>query len=230
MYTILIKDDNTMEVTQATRIMQRSKLVDELWFLAAPVYNDLNLIDCTALLEYVLPISRTYCTETLVRTDDYGEHLRYSLPIDTSLTKEFGEIEIAITFLYVGTDENGDVIQRVRKIRPGVIEIEKSVSWSDVIPDEALSAIDQRIIKTDAQLKALSDISTLLKISKADNLKYDEGTSELQLMAGDIEIGDKVKVSGGGDSLEDGVPIVSFGEGEKTDDTISGEDGGIIEF
>lgn len=230
MYAILIKDDNTMEVTQAARIMQRSKLVDELWFLVSPVYNDLSLIECTALLEYVLPISRTYCTETLVRIDDYGEHLRYSLPVDTNLTKEFGDIEIAVTFLYIGTDDSGNIIQRVRKIRPGIIEIERSVSWSDVIPDEALSAIDQRILKTDAQLKALSDMSTLLKISKADNLRYDEDTSELQLLAGDIEIGDKVKVSVGSDSLEDGVPIVSFGEGERDDGALEGEDEDIIEF
>lgn len=230
MYVILVNQDNTLTTTQAQNIMQRSKLVDELWFLVQPAYNDLQTIECTALLEYVLPISRKYASETLVMSpEDYKGYVKFTLPVDTNLTAEFGEIELTLTFLYVGFDSSNNVVQRVRKTAPATIEVHPSKSWADVIPDSALSAIDQRILKTDAQIKALQDMSTMFNITKADNLKFNEDTAELQLLAGDIEIGDKVvlqtiQIDGEmldkvveeavdeaiGDTLKDGIPAVPF--------------------
>lgn len=226
MYVILVNRDNTMVATQKENIMQRSKLVDKFCFLVQPTYEDLQIVNCTALLEYVLPVSRKYSSETLVpATEDYKGYLQYFLPIDTNLTAEPGNIELTLTFLYVGFNDVGEVVQRVRKTFPIEITVHMTKSWSDVIPDNALSAIDQRIIKTDAQIKALQDMGTMFELTKADNLKYYKETAELQLLSGDVEIGDKVKLQSiqvDGDNLEDivdeavdeamkeGVPIVDF--------------------
>ena len=75
-YVILINDDNSMTITRKNRIIQRSKLVDNIWFLAKPEYNGYNMADFTVVLEYISPVSHTYRTEFLTRSgEDYNGYL-----------------------------------------------------------------------------------------------------------------------------------------------------------
>lgn len=209
-YVILINDDNTMTTTQKRRIVQRSKLVDDLWFLVRPEYNGYSMADFTVLLEYLSPISRKYRTEFLVMDDeDYNGYLRYSLPVNTSITAEAGEIEIQITFLRSELTDSGKGTQRVRKITSTMINIVPISAWSDIIPDCALTALDQRIIKMDAQIKALNETTIMISDAKADNISYNEENNELQLLSGTTPIGNKVILSNVGID-EDGMPVVDF--------------------
>ena len=127
--------------------------------------------------------------------------LEYKLPFDTNLTKEAGEIEVKLTFSKVDLDADGNDIQYVRKISATSITIVPIESWCDIIPDKALDAIDQRIIKTDAQIKALLDANEITRLEKADNLVLDSENKELYLTAEGNQIGDKVKLSDLGDSI-----------------------------
>ena len=202
MYTILINDDNTLTTSVRERIMQRSKLVDSLHFLCPQTYKELDMADFTVTLEYILPVSREYKTEELVKSEElYKEMLEYKLPFDTDLTKEAGEIEVKLTFSKVDLDEDGNDIQYVRKISATSITIVPIESWCDIIPDKALDAIDQRIIKTDAQIKALLDANEITRLEKADNLVLDSENKELYLTAEGNQIGDKVKLSDLGDEI-----------------------------
>ena len=202
MYTILINDDNTLTTSVRERIMQRSKLVDSLHFLCPQTYKELDMADFTVTLEYILPVSREYKTEELVKSDElYKEMLEYKLPFDTNLTKEAGEIEVKLTFSKVDLDEDGNDIQYVRKISATSITIVPIESWCDIIPDKALDAIDQRIIKTDAQIKALLEANEITKLEKADNLVLDSENKELYLTAEGNQIGDKDKLSDLGNEI-----------------------------
>ena len=202
MYTILVNDDNTLTTSVRERIMQRSKLVDSLHFLVEPTYKELNIADFTVTLEYVLPISKKYKVETLIKSDElYKERLEYKLPFDTNLTREYGDIEIQLTFTKVDLDEEGKDIQYVRKTSTTSITIVPISAWSDVIPDEALTDLDQKILKTDAQIKELHEMQENILIEKADNLVLDEENKELYLTAEGNQIGNKVKLSDLGNEI-----------------------------
>ena len=202
MYTILVNDDNTLTTSVRERIMQRSKLVDSLHFLVSPTYKELDMTDFTVTMEYILPVSKEYVSEVLVKSEElYKEMLEYKLPFDTDLTKEAGEIEVKLTFSKVDLDEDGNDIQYVRKISATSITIIPVESWCDIIPDKALDAIDQRIIKTDAQIKALLDANEITRLEKADNLVLDSENKELYLTAEGEQIGDKVKLSDLGNEI-----------------------------
>ena len=202
MYTILVNDDNTLTTSVRERIMQRSKLVDSLHFLVEPTYKELNIADFTVTLEYVLPISKKYKVETLIKSDElYKERLEYKLPFDTNLTREYGDIEIQLTFTKVDLDEEGKDIQYVRKTSTTSITIVPISAWSDVIPDEALTDLDQKILKTDAQIKELYEIQENILVEKADNLVLDEENKELYLTAEGNQIGNKVKLSDLGNEI-----------------------------
>lgn len=235
MYVILVDDNNRLVETVKARIMQRSKLVDDLWFLVKPTYNGLDMGRFTVSLEYVAPASRKYRHEILELSSDlYNGYYKYKLPVDTKITAEAGEVELLLTFLMADLDVNGMPVQRVRKADGAKITIHPVTAWSDIIPDEALTALDQRIIKTDAQIRALADMGEILNLTKADGLDYNETENEIQLTANGMPIGNRVALANGEASLKDGVPVVDFSkhsfitpdENEPEDE----DDDNVVEF
>lgn len=208
MYTIIVGDDNSLYGSCKEKIIQKEKLFNKIWFLVAPHYNGFDMSKCTVTLRYLLPISREFRTETLVLSEDrYKEYLKYTLPIDTNLSKEFGDIEMNLTFTLLDVDENGNITQHVRKTTNCIVTVTPIPDWDSIIPDSSLAALDQRIIMQSAQIKALENIANTLDSNKVDNLVYNLEEDTLQLYAGDVGIGDKVSVKG---MLEDGIPVVDF--------------------
>lgn len=197
MYTLLINENNEIVTTVKERIMQRSKLVDNLHFLMSPSYKGLDMSDFTVTMEYILPVSREYRTETLKKSDElYKEQLEYKLPFDTCLTKEAGKIEIQLTFTKVSLDAEGNSKQQVRKAGPAVITIVPITAWSDIIPDSALSALDQRLLMVDSMINAANEFNQYLAETKADNIIRDEEGKFVQLTANGQPIGDKIELAG----------------------------------
>lgn len=196
MYTILVNESNELITSVKERIMQRSKLVDSLHFLVDPVYKEIDMSGFSVTMEYIMPISREYKTESLVKSNElYKEKLEYKLPFDTCLTKEHGRIEIQLTFTKVELTLEGDSIQYVRKTSPTTITIVPISAWSDVIADNALTALDQRLIQVDAMLNAVNEMNMYLEDTKADNIIFDETGKYLQLTSGGKPIGDKIKIN-----------------------------------
>ena len=228
MYTILVTSNNELVTSVKERIMQRSKLVDNLHFLVEPIYKGYSMADFTVTLEYILPVSREYKTEILVLSKElYKDRLEYKLPFDTNLTKEAGKIEIQLTFTYVDLDENGNDIQRVRKTSPTTIEIIPISAWSDIIPDSALSALDQRLIKQDAQIRALAELAIETVDNQVDNLVYNSEEETLQLSANGVGVGDKVSVK---DMLDEGVPVINMNDIAEDGADSEDEYNNVVEF
>ena len=215
MYTILVTDDNELRVTTKERIMQRSKMVDSFHFLVKPMYKDtINMSDFNVTMGYKLPVSNEHITqditEDLVLTVDdegntvpYKDMLEYKLPFDTNLTGEAGNIEVYLTFTKSEMDPEGIVTQYVRKTSTCNITIVPIAAWTNVVPDKALTVLDQKLLKVDEQIKALSDSAMLLVQDKADNIVLDTETNEIYLTANGEPIGDKITIDELGDTLVD---------------------------
>lgn len=226
MYTILIKSNNEMIVsTPEQRIMQRSKLVDTLHFLTAPTYNGLDMSTCTLLLEYKLPVSQEPHSEILTLSNDlYKENLEYKLPLDTSITKEAGRVEMQVTFLKNEMNSDGSVSQYTRKISPCFVNIIPIAAWSNMVPDAELAAIDQRILKLDAIANQLSEMQDVTFETKADDISYENNT--IQLLAN----GKKIGTSHILDQQEE-MDIIEFGDnGDENPDSPNDDDHTLVEF
>lgn len=137
-----------MFATKKTAIMQYSKLVDNLCILCPPLYGDEDMNDYdTVLLEYVTPISKMYKTDILVKSDElYHDCIKYTLPIDTTITAESGDLELQLSFIRTDADsESGTVNSHVRKISPYTLKVFPIANWAQFIPDSALTILDQKI-------------------------------------------------------------------------------------
>ena len=232
MYVILVNDDDTLYGSHKERIMQRSKLVDNLVFIVDPIYrNTHDMTGASVMLEYLLPVSRKYETEFLTLSDEKYKDcfLQYKLPFDTKLTSEAGSVELQLTFAYTDLDEDGNGIQRVRKTSTTTIEIIPISAWSDIIPDSALSALDQRILKLDAQMRGLNELANSIESSKVDNLVYNDDEETLQLSAKGVGVGDKVSIK---DMLDEGAPIVDLNSKpeDKPNDNDDSTKDNVVEF
>lgn len=150
----------------------------------------------TVMMEYFKPVSKQYKSELLTRSKDLYENcIEYILPLDTELTSEPGTVEIQLTFTYIEMDEDGAVIQRVRKTSPGELKITPIAAWSDFIPDEALSALDQRLLYLLARQQHLEDLQNAYMEEKADDISYENNV--LQLLANGKKIGSKHEIASG---------------------------------
>jgi hypothetical protein len=208
MYTIIVCDDNSLYGSCKKRIMQREKLFNKLQILVPQHYNGYDMSQCTVVMRYLLPVSKEFKTETLVLSNEkYEECLMYTLPIDTCLSKEHGDIRLNLTFTMLDVDKNGNIVQRVRKTDNHILTITKIPDWDSIVPDSALSALDQRILKQDAQIKALESLAETIVESKVDDLVYNKTDETLHLSANGKTIGSKVSVK---DMLDDGVPVVDL--------------------
>lgn len=210
MYVILVNDDDSLYGSHKERIMQRQKLVNDLVFIVDPIYRKTHdMTNATVLLEYILPVSREYKTVLLTLSEErYNDcFLQYKLPFDTDLTSQAGSLELQLTFAYTELNENGVGIQRVRKTSSTTIEIVPITAWSDIVPDEALLSLDQRLIKLDASMRAMNDYLDIIDYKQVDNLVYNKKDDTLQLHSKGVGIGDKVSVK---EMLDDGVPVVDL--------------------
>lgn len=210
MYTILLGDDNQLVVSVEERIMQRSKLVDNLHFLVEPIYKEENMSEYTCLMEYLPPVSKEYKTEILEQSDEqYKGMIEFKLPFDTNLTAEAGDVEVQLTFYKVEMLADGTGVQRVRHTQKCSIKILPISAWSNIIPDAALTALDQRMVEQEALIQQLADASAAIASNKADGLIYNEG--RLQLKSGTKAIGNTVQITQSGTDPEDGtIRVVEF--------------------
>ena len=219
-YTIIVCDDNSLYGSCKNKIMQREKLFNKLWFLVPPHYNGYDMSQCTVTMRYLLPISKEFVTETLVLSEErYEEYLKYVLPVNTNLTKECGDIELNLTFIMLDVDDEGNVVQRVRKTDNHKLHITQLPNWDSVIPDQSLAAIDQRIIAQTAQIQALTELAGVLNDNQVDDLVYNSKEDTLHLSAKGVRVGNKVSVK---DMIDDGIPVIDL---DSNDDSNSKPEG-----
>lgn len=222
MYVILVNDDDSLYGSHKERIMQRQKLVNDLIFVVNPIYrNTHDMTNATVLLEYVLPVSREYKSVLLTLSEERYKDcfLQYKLPFDTDLTSQAGSLEVQLTFAYTALNEKGIGIQRVRKTSSTTIDVIPITAWSDVIPDSALSAIDERLIKLDASMRAMNEYLDVIDNNRVDDLMFDDTNDILKLSSKGIGVGKGVSVK---KMLDDGVPVVdldsNFSDDESNND------------
>lgn len=202
MYTILIKNDNTAVTKEKQRIMQRSKLVDTLQFIVPKLYQEYEMKDFDFLLQYRLPISHELKLEVLTLSDeDYKtDYLLYSLPIDTALTVENGEVELQLSFVRKYMLDNGTTIEQNREIDPISITVIPVTEWFTA-PDSALSTLKQYYLAAQSNINALNDLIETLDQNKADNIKLDVKEGSIYLTANGKQIGTPIDIEELGDSI-----------------------------
>jgi len=192
LYTIIMNKQKELIVTEKTYLYQRENLADKIQFLIPPEYNDLSLTDFTAVLKYVDQGNVAHA-ETLTKDDElYKGKIRYTLPIDTSLTRFAGDISIRITFSKVDMDTKKQYVLHTSEI---TITISPLSDYYSFVPDESLEFVDQLVGTLEAKIDATEKIAETYDKKKADNITYDD--NKIQLTSNGEKIGNSITIVSG---------------------------------
>lgn len=231
-HTILINSDNTITKRMNGNIMHRSSNVDSLRILVDPVYTDqygdLNMAECSCVLEFVTPIGKKYIPKVLTPSEElYKNRLEYLLPITLELTKEIGELEFKLIFNKLEMKSDGSFTERSRKTLSSSITILPVEQWSDYIADDSLDSIAQIMLTNQSLIEQQKAYAEMLIQTKIDNIEYDETTNVLKGYADGVEV-DSVQLEDSSCACEDGVPVVDFDSYVDPDD--DSEFDNVVEF
>lgn len=211
MYTILMNSDKSLVCTIKTTLYQRDKLVDKLQILIPHTYEDINLSDFTAVLKYVDQGNEVH-SEILIQDEELykGSYLRYTLPVDTNLTRFAGDIKVCLTLNKVAMEEMKEYSLNTGET---TITIAPLSDYYKFVSDKSLSVIDQKVNELNVKLEAIDKMAATYDETKADNIKLDEETSEIYLTAHDKQIGNKITINDLGNVIaeetKDGlIPII----------------------
>lgn len=173
-YTILVNNDNTAIATAKSRIMQRTKNVDNLKIIIPKIYDGQDFSEYKVLMEYKLPISHEVKLEELVLADANYEtdYMLFQLPLLTDFTKENGDVELQLSIIGLTMDELGNTKEIARKILPFKIPVIPIADWFTV-PDSELDVLTQYYLAAQQQINALNDLIGTVNQRKADSIKLD---------------------------------------------------------
>lgn len=170
-------DEKELITTVRGTIYQNEKRADTLVFLIPQKYEDRDMADCTMLLRYVLPSGSGRSEEIEMDPEPYDDsYYRYRLKLSTRFTSEDGTITLWLTA--VGLDN-----QVVLETGEASVTVRQRKNIDDYLSDKDKSKIEQ-----------LDEKVSQLQKDKADGLTYDKETRKLQLLSGDVTVGNEVTV------------------------------------
>lgn len=185
MITILVNNQNQMIVTTSELIMQHSQNVHIIQIFVPEEYNNFNMKDFSAYIEIVPPNQRyrqLYLQPTEISRKE--GHVQYDIEIPSEFTMFAGDMSMQMTFTKVDDNTYKTYIRHTTSCTLKVEPIEK---WSELITDDALSDLDQRIVKIEQGIKVTSDLVDALNSSKADNHRINED-GDLVLTANGLDL------------------------------------------
>ena len=176
--------------TVKTALYQREKLVDKIQFLIPETYNELALSDFTVILKYVDQANVPHAEILNKDVELYKNKLRYTLPVDTNLTRFTGDISVRLTFSKTDSETK---TQYVMHTGEAIISILPLSDFYNFVPDESLEFVDQLVGQLNAKLEATDKMAEIYDKNKADDLSYED--NKLQLTSNGEKIGKAVTIS-----------------------------------
>lgn len=185
MITILVNNQNQMIVTTSELIMQHSQNVHIIQIFVPEEYNNFNMKDFSAYIEIVPPNQRyrqLYLQPSEIsRKEGY---VQYDIEIPSEFTMFAGDMSMQMTFIKVDDNIYKTYIRHTTSCTLKITPIEK---WSELITDNALSNLDQRIVLIEQGIKVTSDLVDAVNSSKADNHRINED-GDLVLTANGLDL------------------------------------------
>lgn len=194
----LLRDDNSVQHTVKSAVMEKSSNIEAINFICAKEYNGLNMSTFDLVLTYKLPISKVVKIVTLTLTDaDYKDsYLLYSLPVTAkTITSEVGEVELSLMQVKVELNaDTGEQTKYVRSYKNAVLNILPVENFL-TIDDSGLNQLAELYLANKAQIEALKTVADTIYSTKGDDIVIDSDEKKLKLTSNGEKIGDGIDLN-----------------------------------
>lgn len=201
---ILMKDDKSLVISKNSRIYQKESVVDKIVYYVPSTYNGIDLSDFTAAIYYTNQGNDSY-TEILTQQESSKDgYLEFKLPVTTRFTALAGPVNLMLSFVKNDEEEGKKYVLHSGAL---TITVER---WEDIyayVPDDSLSAIDNRILELDAKADKLKSIEEQLDKNMPNDLMLTD---------------DKLQLSKDGNAIGSGVEILIPGDKDDEDESHDG--------
>lgn len=202
MYTIVMRDDKSLRITEKATLYQREKSIDKIQFLIPKTYEGTDISGFTATLKYVDQGNVAHMEVlTLTEDEEYPEYSKYILPVDTNMNQFSGDIKLRITLSKIDLDSRTQYVLHTGEVIITILPLEDYYAF---VTDESLEKIDQIIWAIDTKIEALKKIAEIYDEEKADNIVRQKD-GKIQLTSNGVLIGNSVSING-----IDGLDLVEF--------------------
>ncbi len=202
MYTIVMRDDKSLRITEKATLYQREKSIDKIQFLIPKTYEGTDISGFTATLKYVDQGNVAHMEIlTLTEDEEYPEYSKYILPVDTNMNQFSGDIKLRITLSKIDLDSRTQYVLHTGEVIITILPLEDYYAF---VTDESLEKIDQIIGTIDTKIEALKKIAEIYDEEKADNIVRQKD-GKIQLTSNGVLIGNSVSING-----IDGLDLVEF--------------------
>lgn len=202
MYTIVMRDDKSLRITEKATLYQREKLIDKIQFLIPKTYEGTDISGFTATLKYVDQGNVAHMEVlTLTEDEEYPEYSKYILPVDTNMNQFSEDIKLRITLSKIDLDSRTQYVLHTGEVIITILPLEDYYAF---VTDESLEKIDQIIGAIDTKIEALKKIAEIYDEEKADNIVRQKD-GKIQLTSNGVLIGNSVSING-----IDGLDLVEF--------------------
>lgn len=190
MYTIIMDRTKNLITTEKTYLYQRENLVDKIQFLLPQKYSDLDISSCTIVLKYVDAANIPHAEILQKDVELYKNKLRYTLPIDTALTRYAGDIYFNLTCTKVDMDTQKQYVLHTGETTLSILPIQDYYAF---VPDESLDFVDQLVGSLEANIEAMAKVADIYDQEKADNITYED--NKIQLTSDGRKIGNSITIA-----------------------------------
>lgn len=204
MYTLRITDDNNVITTVKESLMEKSNCVNSIQIIINKLYKEqINMIDTTAYMKYVLPVTKKIkMTQLIADTTTDESHILYTIPVTANISAEPGDIEVSFTFLKLVHDEESDTTTSyVRKTESGLIHITKLAQFDSYEPSEMLTELDQRILALMATAEDIKKLGQATYDNMPIDMKLDSEAKKLTLVNANGNTGEGIGIADLSDSI-----------------------------
>lgn len=205
MYTILMKDNKELEITEMTKLYQREKLVDKIRFLLPLAYGDLDISKMTVNLKYTDQGNVPH-SEVLRLSDERFENTKlvYYLPVDSDLTRFAGDILIHLTLTNVDIETSQQHIMHTGEVTITISPIKDIYAFAS---DSYMESVDQKMLELDARIAAADKLLGNMSENAVDDIML---TNDL------LQVSTRGKALGQGVKIL--IPTMDDGEYDGTSD------------
>lgn len=186
MFYIKLEKDMSLVITVRESIYRGDNLNQKIRYLIPLTVGDIDMLTAFVYLNYIRPDGVPEVVRLERLTEKYNEYYyQYTFPVTCKMTKCAGQV---CTWMQILTGDPSK--PTIAKTGECMLQIEESKNMDDYLADQQIAAIYRMEKQIEDCMNEIADMGS----GKADGLSYDKESRALQLISGDVAIGDPVTV------------------------------------
>lgn len=170
---ILMKGDKELVCSKLSRIYQKENLVDRLIFYIPETYDETVDLTTTTAVMYYKNQGNEANMEILTKLEisDKDGYMMFTLPVTTKFTRFAGDVVLHLSFMQNFEETDEKEVLHTSELTINILSYEDYFAY---VPNDALTAIDNKILELDSKADKIQAAAEQLDLKTPNELLLEE--------------------------------------------------------